>query len=93
MNPSFKPAPPISDAIRQEMYIQFISDPVENSVRQLSLRYNISLKRVDAILRLKGLEHSWYKVGTTSTIFAFRMSQKKKTIIRLVFKTLLVTIP
>lgn len=78
MNPSFRPAPPISDAIRQEMYIQFTADPVENSVRKLSLRYCLGMKRVDAILRLKGMEHSWYKVGPCFAIFALMMSQKKK---------------
>lgn len=63
MNPSFRPPPPISDAIRQEIYNQFMTDPVENSVRKLAIRYTLAFKRVDAILRLKGLEHSWYKVG------------------------------
>ncbi|EKM83961.1 hypothetical protein AGABI1DRAFT_88779 [Agaricus bisporus var. burnettii JB137-S8] len=66
MNPSFRPPPPISDAIRQEIYNQFMTDPVENSVRKLAIRYTLAFKRVDAILRLKGLEHSWYKVGNSS---------------------------
>jgi hypothetical protein len=62
MNPSFKPPPPLSDALRQQIYNEFMEDPIKNSVRILSQRYHLSLKRVDAILRLKGLEHSWYKV-------------------------------
>jgi hypothetical protein len=41
-----------------------MADPEANSVRELSQRYHISLKRVDAILRLKGLEAHWKKVGT-----------------------------
>jgi hypothetical protein len=66
MNPSFKPPPPITDRQRSEMYSFFMSNPDEYSVRELSQRYGISLKRVDAILRLKGLEEAWKKVGIRS---------------------------
>jgi hypothetical protein len=62
MNPSFHPPVPISDAVRSQMYADYMLDPETNSVRALSQRYNISLKRVDAILRLKGLEASFVKV-------------------------------
>ena len=48
------------------MYKLFMSNPGEYSVRELSQRYGISLKRVDAILRLKGLEEAWKKVGIRS---------------------------
>jgi len=61
MNPSFKPPPPLSDIVRQKIYTEFMANPKKNSVRVLSQRYHLSLKRVDAILRLKGLEHAWYK--------------------------------
>lgn len=37
-------------------------DPEMNNVRALAARHGISIKRVDAILRLKGLEESWKKV-------------------------------
>jgi hypothetical protein len=39
-----------------------MTDPQANSVRNLAGRYHLSMKRVDAILRLKGLEESWEKV-------------------------------
>lgn len=39
-----------------------MNNPTANSVRNLSGRYHLSIKRVDAILRLKGLEESWLKV-------------------------------
>jgi len=39
-----------------------MADPEANSVRSLAGRYHLSIKRVDAILRLKGLEKSWIKV-------------------------------
>ncbi|KAK2461518.1 hypothetical protein APHAL10511_005981 [Amanita phalloides] len=63
MNPSFLPPAPISDAVRTRIYQEFMRDPTRNSVRALSQRYHISLKRVDAILRLKGLENAWVKQG------------------------------
>src|SRR4051794_23140792 len=61
-NPSFKPPPPLSDALRSEIYKSFMDNPKENNVRELSARYNLSLKRVEAILRLKGLEAHWIQV-------------------------------
>lgn len=64
LNPSFKPPIPLSDALRTQLYQSFMRDPETNSVRALSSRHNISIKRVDAILRLKGLEEAWKKEGT-----------------------------
>ena len=39
-----------------------MTDPEANSARALAARHHLSIKRVDAILRLKGLEESWKKV-------------------------------
>ncbi|KAF8913237.1 eukaryotic mitochondrial regulator protein-domain-containing protein [Gymnopilus junonius] len=61
MNPSFKPPPPISDYAKDVMFSKFIADPMINNPRKLSQRYGVSLKRVDAILRLKGMERHWTK--------------------------------
>jgi len=65
MNPSFKPPAPVSDALRTKIYQDFMKNPEVNNVRALSQRYHLSLKRVDAILRLKGMEHAWIKEGKT----------------------------
>ncbi len=62
LNPSFKPPTPVSDALRNTLYQAFMANPEANSVRNLAGRYHLSIKRVDAILRLKGLEESWIKV-------------------------------
>lgn len=62
MNPSFRPPPPIANTQREAMYSEFMADPEKNNVRALSQRYGLSIKRVDAILRLKGLEKDWRKV-------------------------------
>ncbi|KAF8140675.1 eukaryotic mitochondrial regulator protein-domain-containing protein [Boletus edulis] len=61
LNPSFKPPIPLSDELRTRLYRAYMIDPKLNSVRALAARHNISIKRVDAILRLKGMEESWKK--------------------------------
>ncbi|KAG6868570.1 hypothetical protein C0993_001017 [Termitomyces sp. T159_Od127] len=61
MNPSFKPPPPVSDAVRTAIYKSYMADPIANDVRALSQKFHLSLKRVDAILRLKGMEADWSK--------------------------------
>lgn len=63
LNPTFKPPPPVSDATRTLIYQQFMADPTKNSVRELAALHGLSIARVDAILRLKGLEEHWKKEG------------------------------
>jgi hypothetical protein len=70
LNPSFKPPKPLSDARRQLIFDQFLLDPMVNNVRSLAARHGISIRRVDAILRLKGLEESWKKVRVYLSVFA-----------------------
>ncbi|KAG8903307.1 hypothetical protein FRB99_003466 [Tulasnella sp. 403] len=59
MNPHFKPPPPTSDSLRQAIFDAHVRNPELNSVRELSQRFGLSLKRVEAIIRLKGLEVKW----------------------------------
>jgi ribosomal protein S24E len=56
MNPLFKPVLPLSDAVREKIFKQYTSDPDTWTVRKLATEYNISLRRVDAILKLKAQE-------------------------------------
>ncbi|KAI6136246.1 eukaryotic mitochondrial regulator protein-domain-containing protein, partial [Pisolithus sp. B1] len=69
LNPSFKPPTPLSNTLRTQLYQSYMRDPEMNSVRALSSRHNISIKRVDAILRLKGLEEAWKKGKPLQTGF------------------------
>ncbi|EJF67220.1 hypothetical protein DICSQDRAFT_96444 [Dichomitus squalens LYAD-421 SS1] len=62
LNPSFKPPTPISDSIRTAIWNDFIADPEVFNPRILAQRHGLSIARVDAILRLKGLEQHWQKV-------------------------------
>lgn len=47
-----------------------MTNPELYNVRVLSERHGLSIQRVDAILRLKGLEDSWKKVRIPSIILA-----------------------
>ena len=62
LNTTFKPPAPISDELKDIIYATYMQNPVEYGVRQLAALYGLSIKRVDAILRLKGLEQHWKKV-------------------------------
>ncbi|KAI0068061.1 hypothetical protein BV25DRAFT_1875205 [Artomyces pyxidatus] len=75
LNPSFKPPPPLSDDERTLIYTLYMSNPEENSVRALSTRFHISIKRLDAILRLKGLEEHWVKGKPLQTGFRHGMEK------------------
>jgi hypothetical protein len=52
----FQPRPPLSDATKQEIYEAFVSDSENWTVRKLATKFGISLKRVEAILKLKSTE-------------------------------------
>ncbi|KAF8326374.1 uncharacterized protein EI90DRAFT_3127975 [Cantharellus anzutake] len=53
LNPTFKPPPPLSDALRNTVYNAWLRDPKANSPRRLAAQHSISIKRVEAIIRLK----------------------------------------
>ncbi|KAF9900676.1 hypothetical protein EC991_007038 [Linnemannia zychae] len=63
MNPLFKPTPPISNATKEEIYKLHRSDSTKHTPRQLGTTYNISIKRVEAILRMKHLEKEMVAEG------------------------------
>ncbi|KAF9185747.1 hypothetical protein BGZ51_002090 [Haplosporangium sp. Z 767] len=63
MNPLFKPTPPIANIAKDEIYRLHISDTTKWTPRQLGMKYNISIKRVEAILRLKHLEKEMVAEG------------------------------
>ncbi|KAF9566899.1 hypothetical protein CPC08DRAFT_703503 [Agrocybe pediades] len=75
MNPSFKPPPPISNTQKTWMFNKFFGDPLKHSPRKLAGSLNMSLKRVDAILRLKGLERQFQKGIPLQTGFQTGMEQ------------------
>ncbi|CAG8785232.1 8780_t:CDS:2 [Cetraspora pellucida] len=61
MNPQYKPQPPLSDFAKEEIWKRFIE--TGQSVRELGTFYGVSIKRVEAILRLKKLEKDMIQQG------------------------------
>lgn len=55
-NPWFVPEVPVNDNLKEEVYSTYCSDPVEWTPRKLAEKYEISILRIEAILRLKHLE-------------------------------------
>ncbi|RKP10907.1 eukaryotic mitochondrial regulator protein-domain-containing protein [Thamnocephalis sphaerospora] len=56
MNPTFRPNQPLKDATRREIYSRWKQDPKLWTPRQISASYGISIKRAEAIIKLKALE-------------------------------------
>ncbi|RDX51203.1 hypothetical protein OH76DRAFT_1436396 [Lentinus brumalis] len=69
LNPSFKPPTPISDAVKTAIWDEYMADPSRSDVRHLAQRHGLSIPRVEAILRLKGLEEHWKKGNPLQTGF------------------------
>ncbi|PWN94166.1 hypothetical protein FA10DRAFT_264734 [Acaromyces ingoldii] len=63
LNPTFNPPPPLSQAVRDQMWSLHSQNPSANSVRVLSGRFGVQMERVTAVLRLKALEHEFVKKG------------------------------
>jgi len=63
MNPLFKPVPPIADYVREQIYAQYLENPVTIKTRELGVLYRISIKRVEAILKLKAHEKKLLSKG------------------------------
>ncbi|KAJ2547328.1 hypothetical protein EV175_005264 [Coemansia sp. RSA 1933] len=57
LNPWFRVRAPLSDSIRESIYQDYLKDPERVTPRILGERYRISIKRVEAILKLKAIEH------------------------------------
>lgn len=77
LNPSFRPPTPLSHNQKEKIYKEFIaslkSDSQKNAdepksetyhARKLALKYNLSLDRIKAIVRLKALEYNTAASGT-----------------------------
>ncbi|OMJ08546.1 37S ribosomal protein S35, mitochondrial [Smittium culicis] len=65
MNPYFRPKPPLADKIKSEIYALYLKDPRKNTPRFLGRMFKISIKRVEAILKLKAIEAQNESEGIT----------------------------
>ncbi|KZV84310.1 hypothetical protein EXIGLDRAFT_682952 [Exidia glandulosa HHB12029] len=88
LNPSFQPPVPMSDRRRTEIFVEYMRGGM--TVRELSRKFNISLRRVEAVLRLKHLELEWRQVRAyfdPRVVLRCRAGRLHDDFQRLVFKT------
>ncbi|KAJ3301592.1 hypothetical protein HDU93_006821, partial [Gonapodya sp. JEL0774] len=57
LNPFFVAVPPVSNAVREEIFQLYESNPQDWSPRKLGVKFSLSIVRVEAILKLKGKLH------------------------------------
>lgn len=78
-NPTFRPPPPLSDALREMIYQEYFfpdqfstvpaspfaakSESKTGNINQLSVKHGVSKARIEAILRLKIVEKEWEKTN------------------------------
>lgn len=78
-NPTFRPPPPLSDALREMIYQEYFfpdqsstvpaspfaakSEAKTGNINQLSVKHGVSKARIEAILRLKITEKEWEKTN------------------------------
>lgn len=77
MNPSYKPPPPISDEQKEVMFQLYLSHRLENGPRRLAKRFNMSLKRVNAIIRLKILEKNFERKSNRTLQTGFQVGMER----------------
>ncbi|TIA69733.1 hypothetical protein E3P92_03428 [Wallemia ichthyophaga] len=65
LNPTFKPPPPLSDALKTRIHSLNESDPHKYTPTKLSLDFKVSVDRIHALLRLKAVEKRWVDEGRT----------------------------
>ncbi|KAJ1914789.1 hypothetical protein H4219_004634 [Mycoemilia scoparia] len=65
LNPAFKPNPPVSDSVKMSIYNLYDKDAAHWTPRKLGEKFKISIKRVEAILKLKTLEAKMIDEGFT----------------------------
>ncbi|KAI8053455.1 eukaryotic mitochondrial regulator protein-domain-containing protein [Syncephalis plumigaleata] len=65
LNPTFRPNPPLAEKTRTEIFTLWYNNPIRWTPRQISNEYNISIKRAEAILRLKAFGARQASKGVT----------------------------
>ncbi|KAI9148559.1 hypothetical protein H9P43_010157 [Blastocladiella emersonii ATCC 22665] len=56
MNPLFRPAPPLSDQIREDIFKSYNADPSKSTISSIAVRFRLSEQRIRAVLKLKAHE-------------------------------------
>ncbi|KAJ2077662.1 hypothetical protein H4R24_005000 [Coemansia sp. RSA 988] len=61
LNPAFRPRSPLTDQIKEAIYKKYLNDPLRNTPRVLGEIYKVSIKRIEAVLKLKAIEYHMVK--------------------------------
>ncbi|KAJ2809123.1 hypothetical protein H4R20_000363 [Coemansia guatemalensis] len=61
LNPAFRPRSPLTDQLKEAIYKKYLEDPLRNTPRVLGDNYKVSIKRIEAILKLKAIEYHMVK--------------------------------
>ncbi|KAJ1800177.1 hypothetical protein LPJ59_001287 [Coemansia sp. RSA 2399] len=61
LNPWFRVRTPLSDKVKEEIYREYLANPDKVTPRTLGDKYKLSIKRIEAILKLKAIEHHMVK--------------------------------
>ncbi|KAJ2386726.1 hypothetical protein GGI23_006429 [Coemansia sp. RSA 2559] len=61
LNPWFRVRTPLSDKLKEEIYREYLANPDRVTPRTLGDKYKLSIKRIEAILKLKAIEHHMVK--------------------------------
>ncbi|KAJ2817717.1 hypothetical protein IWW50_006069, partial [Coemansia erecta] len=56
LNPYFQPRAPVSNEVKEALYKDYLADPVRSTPRLLAEKYRVSIKRAEAIIKLKAIE-------------------------------------
>lgn len=71
LNPAFRSQPVLSEALREEIWKQIIVDG--KSVKEVSARFSVDMRRVSAVVRLMEVERDWkLKVSPASLLCSRR---------------------
>ncbi|KAJ9066610.1 hypothetical protein DSO57_1007952 [Entomophthora muscae] len=77
LNPLFKHAVPLSESKKNELFKLFLNDPKKNTPRVLATAFKISIRRAEAILKLKHLELDMIKNKGFKPLLNFETGMSK----------------
>ncbi|KAJ1667713.1 hypothetical protein IW140_001229 [Coemansia sp. RSA 1813] len=61
LNPWFRVRAPLADVVKEQIYKDYLANPTKVTPRILGDKYKVSIKRIEAILKLKAIEHHMIK--------------------------------
>lgn len=63
LNPWFRPRAPVPNSKKEVIYAEYLKNPLNNTPRVLGEKFGLSIHRVEAIIKLKAIEHHMVENG------------------------------